>query len=99
MFGIVSVRQELLEKDVMIMGEVDNENGKCESVKYRDRVSSKILSGKHTWAVAFPDLLISEILKFYNHKEIPKKIKRVMQLVLLLSPSKVAFIFNSLTSK
>lgn len=80
MFGIISVRQELLEKDVMIMGEVDNENGKCESVKYRDRVSSKILSGKHTWAVAFPDLLISEILKFYNHKEIPKKLSELCNL-------------------
>lgn len=49
------------KKDVMIMGEVDNENGKCESVKYQARVSSEILSGKHTWAVVFPDLLISEI--------------------------------------
>lgn len=45
----------------MIMGEVDNENGKCESVNYQARVSSEILSGKHTWAVVFPDLLISEI--------------------------------------
>lgn len=44
----------------MIMGEVDNENGKCESVNYQARVSSEILSGKHTWAVVFPDLLISE---------------------------------------
>lgn len=48
------------KKDVMIMGEVDNENGKCESVNYQARVSSEILSGKHTWAVVFPDLLISE---------------------------------------
>lgn len=60
MFGIISVRQQLAEKDVMIMGEVDNENGKCESVNYQARVSGEILSGKHTWAVVFPDLLISE---------------------------------------
>lgn len=61
MFGIISVRQQLAEKDVMIMGEVDNENEKCDSVNYQARVSSEILSGKHTWAVVFPDLLISEI--------------------------------------
>lgn len=42
------------------MGEVDNENGKCESVKDQARVSSEILSGKHNLAVVFPDLLISE---------------------------------------
>lgn len=60
MFGIISVWQQLAEKDVMIMGEVDNENGKCESVKDQARVSSEILSGKHNLAVVFPDLLISE---------------------------------------
>lgn len=74
MFGIISVRQQLAEKDVMIMGEVDNENGKCESVNYQARVSSEILSGKHTWAVVFPDLLIS------NHKEIPKKSRELCNL-------------------
>lgn len=74
MFGIISVWQQLAEKDVMIMGEVDNENGKCESVKYQARVSSEILSGKHTWAVVFPDLLIS------NHKEIPKKSRELCNL-------------------
>lgn len=59
MFGIISVRQELPEKDVMIMGEVDNENGKCESVKYQARVSSKTHLGSGiSWFVDFWNTLI-----------------------------------------